>query len=286
MNISEIERLRKKLRNRIIKGIVISLSIGIGIFLLTKIILMSTVFVCFGGVITLLFSKLPYIDFATAYKEVFVMESLKQTFNSLEYEPANSINPAIIQSTGTIKMGDKFDGEDYISGYYKSVYFVQSDITIQKVTHTSDGTDYHTMFNGRWIIFDISTTSFIPNIVIVQKGLRNIQPLEVFIDRGYVKLFSESLTADRKYTIYADKRYKKEAYDFLSQSMMDRIKRLSGSIKGRLIFCFKDNKLHIGVSTSKNSFEPSIFHRCDSIEASQRICQDIMLITNFVDEMC
>ena len=66
---------------------------------------------------------------------------------------------------------------------------------------------------------------------------------------------------------------------------MEKIKKLTSNISGSLLFCFIDNKLHIGIQNNKDSFEHSIFTKINAEEVTKEISQDIKLITNFVDEL-
>jgi hypothetical protein len=66
---------------------------------------------------------------------------------------------------------------------------------------------------------------------------------------------------------------------------MERIKRLTSNISGRLLFCFIDNKLHIGLQNGKDSFEHSIFKEINEEQVTNEISKDIKLITDFVDEL-
>ena len=66
---------------------------------------------------------------------------------------------------------------------------------------------------------------------------------------------------------------------------MEKIKKLTDNVSGKLIFCFIDNKLHIGIQNNKDSFEHGIFTKINEEKVINEISQDIKLITNFVDEL-
>ena len=76
-----------------------------------------------------------------------------------------------------------------------------------------------------------------------------------------------------------------EAFYILTPSLMEKIKNLTNNISGKLLFCFVDNKLHIGLQNGKDSFEHSIYKQIDEEKVTNEISQDIKLITNFVDEL-
>ena len=66
---------------------------------------------------------------------------------------------------------------------------------------------------------------------------------------------------------------------------MQRIKKLNNMISGKLLFCFIDNKLHIGLYNNKDSFEHSLFSKIDENLAIESVSKDIKMITAFVDEL-
>ena len=66
---------------------------------------------------------------------------------------------------------------------------------------------------------------------------------------------------------------------------MKKIKNLTSNVSGKLLFCFIDNKLHIGIQNNKDSFEHSIFTKINEEKVTTDISQDIKLITNFVDKL-
>jgi hypothetical protein len=66
---------------------------------------------------------------------------------------------------------------------------------------------------------------------------------------------------------------------------MEKLKNISNKVKGKLLFCFIDNKLHIGIYNREDSFEHSIFQKINEEQVIKNISKDITLITNFIDEL-
>ena len=66
---------------------------------------------------------------------------------------------------------------------------------------------------------------------------------------------------------------------------MEKIQKLINTIDGKVILCFLDNKLHVGIQNNKDSFEHSIFKKINESKVIQTISKDIKLITSFVDEL-
>ena len=74
-----------------------------------------------------------------------------------------------------------------------------------------------------------------------------------------------------------------EAFYILTPNTMQKIKDLDNQIRGALLFCFIDNKLHVGISSGKDLFEPKVFKSINLQEAEQQILTEIRDITQFVD---
>ena len=92
-SIEEIERLRVKAANIIKTGSIISVSLSVLIAILTIIsgnffgIAFAFALLIIGLVITMIVSSKPSKEFKMAYKNTFVLKSLKSVFDDLEYNP-------------------------------------------------------------------------------------------------------------------------------------------------------------------------------------------------------
>lgn len=287
MSVEELEKLRIKTKNNIIKGILISLVVSI-IFL----IVFNEGFVVFfvlslGIIITAIVTAKPLKEFKLAFKDIFVKKSLDAVFTDLVYEPEKGLDESIISDTNMMYMGDRYTSNDYISGKYKNVNFIQADVHIEEeqTTTDSDGnttTTWITLFRGRWMVFDFNKT-FKANVQVSQKRFGNSKISNWGENIKYKKVMMEDQEFNNNFRVYAQSEH--DAFYILTPSLMEKIKRLSTSISGKLLFCFIDNKLHIGLQNNKDSFEHSIFTKINEEEVINNISQDIKLITSFVDEL-
>ena len=287
MSIEELEILRKKARNIQIIGFLASLIIGV-----IAAVVAQTFFVMFfvfvlGLILTFIIGAKPSRDFILAFKETFVLKSLKSVFSDLVYEPEKGLDESIIRNTGMMDMGDRYSSNDYISGKYKNINVVQADVDIEEehTTTDSDGnttTTYVTIFMGRWMVFDFNK-SFKANIQVCQKGFGNSTVSNWGSKLKFKKVMMEDQVFNKTFRIYAQDEH--DAFYILTPSLMERIKKLASNVSGKLLFCFVDNKLHIGIQNDQDSFEHSLFTKIDEEKVMNEISQDIKLITNFVDEL-
>ena len=131
------------------------------------------------------------------------------------------------------------------------------------------------------MIFDFNK-EFKANIQVAQKGFGNARLYKMGKEK-YQKVMMEDQDFNNNFRTYAQDDH--TAFYILTPSLMERIKRLTSNISGKLLFCFIDNKLHIGLQNGKDSFEHSIFKQINEEQVTNEISKDIKLITDFVDEM-
>ena len=286
MTIEELEKIRKKSRNIIVIGIIVTIIITlISIALRNTVITVITPIVCL--IITVVINIKPHKKFILAFKDLFVLKSLKTIFTDLTYEPEKGIDRKVISDTKMMNMGDRYNSNDYVSGKYKNVSVEQSDIHIEeRHTYTDSNGHTHTtwvtIFKGRWMIFDFNKT-FKANIQVCQKGFGNSKRSNWGSKLKYKKVMMEDAEFNKNFKTYAQDEH--DAFYVLTPSLMEKIKKLVNNIKGKTLFCFIDNKLHIAVDNRKDSFEHGVFKKINEEKITNEISQDIKLITNFVDEL-
>ena len=235
----------------------------------------------------MVFSNKPSKEFKLAYKNTFVLQSLKSVFDDLEYNPERGFDYNVINNTGMMYMGDRYSSNDYVKGKYKNINVEQADVHIEEQVTTTDSdgnttTHYETLFMGQWMIFDFNK-SFSANLQVCGKGFYNAKRGNWGSSLKYKKVEMEDAEFNKMFRVYAVDAH--EAFYILTPSLMGRIKKLSNSIKGSLLLCFIDNKLHIGISNNKDAFEASVFKKLDESKIIDSIASEIKLITNFVDEL-
>ena len=287
MNIEELELLRKKALNIILIGIFLTIIIAIILFIIADSPFIGLFAFISGIIITFIIDIIPTNKFNLAFKEVVVLKALKEVFTDLIYEPERGLDIYIIKNTGMMDMGNRYSSNDYISGKYKNINIVQADVHIEEenVTTDSDGnttTSYETIFKGRWIIFDFNK-NFNANIQVREKGFGNARISNWGEKIKYKKIMMENEVFNNNFLIYAQNEH--DAFYVLTPSLMEKIQKLANNISGKLLFCFINNKLHIGIDNNEDAFEHSIFAKINEANISNEVLQDIKLITTFVDEL-
>lgn len=295
ISFDELENSRIKYRNRSL----ISIAVGIGIVLvsifiksyfqfemdLMPIFIIDIVIIAITSAIIISGPKKSYVD---NFKNYFVKRTLEKIFTDLQYNPDRGIPEAIISGTGMMYTGDRYTTNDLISGKYKNINFMQSDVHIEE-EHESTDSDGHTtkyyvtIFQGRWMIFDFNKT-FKANVEVCEKGFSGNQANTLFGKSKYQKVKMESEDFNKMFRVYAQDPH--DAFYIITPSLMEKIKRLEAANKGKLFLGFCNNQLHVGIHDGSDSFEPgSCFSKINEEEVMNRMSTDLSKITMFVDEL-
>lgn len=287
MTIEEVETLRKKAKKNSLTGIFLSIGLAVLVSIITKGPFLFFFILIIGMIITSVVNKKPTRNFIMAFKETFVKKSLETVFTDLVYEPEKGLEYSVIANTRMMDMGDRYTSNDFISGKYKNINIVQADVHIEEEHQSTDSeghttTTWVTIFRGRWMVFDFNKP-FKANIQVCQKGFGNSRIYNWGAKIKYKKVMMEDQAFNNSFRTYAQDEH--EAFYILTPALMEKIKKLTNNISGKLLFCFVDNKLHIGLQNGKDSFEHSIYKKIDEEKVTNEISQDIKLITNFVDEL-
>jgi hypothetical protein len=291
----ELNKLRVKIRNMYIAEIVMVILFVVTLYVNQKIAndasikLITAIGILISSLsISLIAFKIISLkdDYRENFKNEFVLKALQDTFTNLYYNPDNGIPYSVIAGTQMIYMGNRYYSEDYIGARYKDIKFEQSDVHIVEEHQTTNSKGNTTttridIFKGRWMIFDFNK-EFKANVQILQKGFVNLTVKRFFVNNKekFKKVSMESESFNKKFNVFAQDEH--DAFYIITPFIMERIEKLEKQNKGKLLFCFIGNKLHIGISDGKDSFEPeNVFKRIDE----EKILKEIKGITQFVDEL-
>ena len=227
-------------------------------------------------------------DYILKFKKYFVLSALKTEFTDLTYRPEQGMGRDVIASTKMMHMGDRYTSNDYISGKYKDIGFRQADVHIEEERESTDSdgnttTYWVTLFKGRWMIFDFNK-SFKADLQVAQKHFGNNRISNWENENKFQRVKLESMDFNKRFNVFAQSDH--EAFYLLTPPTMEKIIKLDDMNKGRLLLCFIDNKLHIGLYDGKDSFEHApIFSKIYEEHIRNNISTDIKQITMFIDEL-
>ena len=286
----ELNQLRVAARNRLLGCIGGVAALGIAATAATRRPFLLFFILIGGFIVSTLVMKKPRQRYRAAFKQAYVQQSLQSMFTDLDYHPDWGIPYETIAATKMMYMGDRYHAEDYISARYKGIPFEQSDVHIEEERQSTDSdghthTEYVTIFRGRWMIFAFNK-EFKANLQIVQNGFRNAKRKRFFGKKEtlFHKVEMESEVFNKQFQVFAQNDH--DAFYIITPAFMERIQNLAAHNKGKLLFCFVGDRLHIGIHDNRDSFEPGgIFKSVDEEAVMQKIRGEIGIITQFIDEL-
>jgi len=281
MSKDELELLRKKAVKKITTGTIVTIAITIFIFLITFNFELLLYPLIIGAIITSILSAKDVSVFKSAYKKSIILEIFNSLFTNVKYAPGMGISKSVLASTNMIDTGDNFYSDDYISAKYKDVSFEFSDVKIEEEYTDSDG-DKHTVtiFEGQWYIFDFNKT-FKADLQVCEKGFRNARRGSLFGPKKFNKVELEDIDFNKEFNVYAQNSL--DAFYVLTPGTMVKIKELNDKVQGKMLFCFINNKLHVGLHSGKNLFEPALFKEINIEQNHKQAIEEVKMITHFVD---
>jgi len=286
IDIDKIEKLRKKAKNKFIKNLILFSLIAIIIFAYCY----STRGTQFQALLILLalaivgaylFNWQETKKFKTAYKKYFVLSMFEKLCDNVNFDFDNGINKDVIANTQMMYMGDRFSSNDYVTGTYNGINFEYSDVHIEDERTDGDGdSHYVTIFRGQWFIFDFHK-NFKSNVQVCEDDFRNAKRGSLFSTTKYEKIELEDIDFNKTFKVYAQNNL--DAFYILTPNTIENIKRINNKITGHLLFCFIDNKLHIGLYNNKDTFEASIFSKVNEVKEREKVTAEVNNILDFIN---
>lgn len=215
------------------------------------------------------------------FKNIFVKYALEKSFSEVIYQPEYGISRDEIAETNSIYLGDRYTSNDYINAKLDGLKVELSDIIIEEQHTDSDGhTYYSVIYKGRWMIFEFDR-KFVSNVTVAEDKFRNLKNRGLFSKSNKVEM--ESIEFNKMFDVYCNTEH--EAFYILTPHMQERLKRINDSIPGKLVFIFFNNKLHIGINSGKDSFEPSLIKKIDEEQTLLEVNKEVNEIISLVKEI-
>lgn len=300
MNVNELKELQSKIikKNKTcnlisIISLIVILLVTLFIFLEKwldlKFILFGLLFELIFGlglctIIKVIINGKDISKFRKEYKNIFVLNALKNNFENLTYDFEDGFSEQKIRETRMFNTSDRFTSNDYISGNYKSIKFEQSDIHIQEEHEETDADGnanihWETVFEGRLMIFDFNK-NFMANMLVVSNNF----PTNALLKNGKMsKIKMEDTEFNKGFKVYSDLEH--DAFYILTPHFMEKMKKIYNELKCGIMFGFLGNKLYVAVDNREDSFEYNVLKPIDEKEINNNIVRDIKLITDFVNEL-
>lgn len=207
------------------------------------------------------------------YKAYVIKKAIEGQVEGLVYEPRFGLPESVYSDLNVMRHGNRYHKEDLITGKYKNVYFVQSDLKVQYESNGEHDTTT-TYFRGRWIAIDYPK-KFNGTVVIIDNSFAyGVKRKEL------EKIQLENPNFNNMFTVRASDM--QLGYYLLTPQLVEKIMELKQSTNGNIIACFKNGYLHIFINDGKDSFEPNI-NNVNLMGDIQKFMQDFTLVSGTID---
>ena len=207
------------------------------------------------------------------YKAYVIKKAIEGQVEGLVYGPRFGLPESVYSDLNVMRHGNRYHKEDLITGKYKNVYFVQSDLKVQYESNGEHDTTT-TYFRGRWIAIDYPK-KFNGTVVIIDNsfayGVKRKELEKIQLENPY---FNDMFTV-RASDIQL-------GYYLLTPQLVEKIMELKQSTNGNIVACFKNGYLHIFINDGKDSFEPNI-NNVNLMGDIQKFMQDFTLVSGTID---
>ena len=212
-------------------------------------------------------------DYESKIKSIYIEELISKHYTQTTFLDNNHINIGKVLSSNLVKNPDEFKGEDYITGYYKNLEFEFCELTLVDINKSKNNTTTRTVyFQGFWLVINLPY-KLDGDIIVVENNLGNrVNNLD--------KVETEMIVFNNIFSSYTNN--KQLFFKVFNPSRMESILKLEAMHKGKILYSFKQNQLHVAVNNGANLFMPNI-----NIELTQEIINDleeeVLLIKSVID---
>lgn len=284
MDIESLENLRKETvrkcnKNNMIFAFIIVIILLI-LFLIFKVFdvrfffLIFVVYIPFG-----IMNEKVKSEYKNTFMKSLLPIAVKNILTDVQVDVNNGIPSYVIQETHSMSTGDRYNSSNFVSGKYKDIKVMMSDVHIQDEHEDSEGhTSYVTIFLGQWMIFDFNK-NFKSNVQIWEK--------KVFggISRRWKsslkKVELEDIEFNKKFKVLSENEL--DAFYIITPKLMERVKAVEAAINGTIMLVFYNNQLHVAVYNNKTTFNVNIHKTINFEEFARESLKDLDAIIKFVD---
>jgi len=231
--------------------------------------------------------------FVPDFKSQVIAEIVRFYDPGLRYSPSGFISEELFRASGIFRQSiDRYRGEDCVEGVLDKTAIRFSELHAEHKTETTDSkgrrqTQWHTIFKGIFFIADFNKdfsgeTVVLPDTAERLLGILGRKLQELNVTRGaLIKL--EDPEFEKAFVVYGTDQV--EARYILSTALMQRILQFQKKCQCALHLSFAHSSVFLGISRTRNGFEPGIFRSLLDIENIRQHFDDIQLIAGIVEDL-
>ncbi|MCL2638767.1 MAG: DUF3137 domain-containing protein [Oscillospiraceae bacterium] len=203
---------------------------------------------------------------------------LSETFDLTHYAPNCHIGQSTIKNSGLLPDNwNRLSGSDMVEGFYKGVRFSFSDIHLEMVRKTKNGTTRTTKFKGQWLVVELAKV--LPWSLQLKSRLAVGKRVKSDVE-------TENMDFNKRFQIIC--RDAHTAFYILTPHFMEYILNAKHKSDSQLHMNFHGQQVHTAMHSGRDLFEPCgrKLYSMDNITALRKQMEwDVNYITSIIDEL-
>jgi len=293
-SLKELEKERKKLKNKILTvGLVYTLLfLSIFLFFLLKTpsleLLVFIGFSYFGGG-TFLY-KFFIKDYTKEFKAKVIHPLIKKIDPHLKYTPLMHIDASYFEHSRLFTShADRVSGNDFVYGKIDGINIEFSDFHAEKKHKDSKGrTSWSTLFKGLFIVSEFNknfkgTTIVLPDTAESTFGeyIGSWLQSNNFSRGALIKM--DNIAFEEEFVVYGSDQI--EARYILTHSLMQKLLHYKKRTGEKLYVSFNQKNIYLAIDYNRDLFEPSVFHSLLKYKIAMEYVKTLHLAIGIVEEL-
>lgn len=233
-------------------------------------------------------------SFTSEFKVKIVVEVVRFVDENLSYAPDNGICQQVyLDSQIFLTHPDRYKCEDYVSGKIGETQVEFSEIHSEYKTESTDSkgnhhTEWHTIFRGLFFIADFNkdfhgTTVVLPDLAEKAFGFigKIFQSWNLSRKGQLIKL--EDPEFEKLFVVYGDDQI--TARYILTPGLMQRLVEFRENVNNTIFLSFKESKVYMAITVSRNLFEPRIFSSNEDFALIRDYFANLELASKIIEEL-
>lgn len=233
-------------------------------------------------------------SFTSEFKVKIVGEVVRFVDENLSYAPDNGICQQVyLDSQIFLTHPDRYKCEDYVSGKIGETLVEFSEIHSEYKTESTDSkgnhhTEWHTIFRGLFFIADFNknfhgTTVVLPDLAEKAFGFigKILQSWNLSRKGQLIKL--EDPEFEKLFVVYGDDQI--TARYILTPGLMQRLVEFRKNVNNTIFLSFKESKVYMAITVSRNLFEPRIFSSNEDFALIRDYFENLELASKIIEEL-
>ncbi len=220
------------------------------------------------------------------YKSVVVNKAAEGMFDSYSYKYDSGFESNEIRDAGLMTMGNRYNSEDMVEGFYKGVSFRRADLYIAQHVQTGKSSYTIVYLRGEWLMFTYNK-NFVSDVQVTTRNFNyaNKKKSRLFnrADERRHTFETESKEFNREFTCTCQE--ESEAFYLLTPRVMQMLLLLKSEFDCPFMVGFVKNRLHFAINSGKNTMEPPVLSEPNLTAEVEKARRELKIICNIVDTL-